>query len=58
MNKWEIEDMEKLAKSDELGKLIWNAAIEKAVLEAESKSHITMPLIARIRLLKIGKSND
>lgn len=53
MNKWEIEDMEKLAKSQELSKYVWNAAIEKAALEAESKSHIMLPLVARIRLLTI-----
>lgn len=53
MNKWEIEDMEKIAKSQDLCKLVWNAAIEKALLEVESKSHITLPLAARISLLKI-----
>ncbi len=53
MNKWEIEDMESIAKTQELSKHVWNAAIEKAALEAESKSHIMLPLVARIRMLSI-----
>jgi len=31
---------------------IWNKAIEAAAKEAESKSHILLPLEARIRMLK------
>jgi len=31
---------------------VWNEAIEAAVKEAESKSHILLPLEARIRMLK------
>lgn len=32
---------------------IWNAAIEKAVQEIDSKSHISLPLRERVKMLKI-----
>lgn len=41
-----------LKNTEELKKEVWNAAIEAAAKEIESKSHICLPLIIRVRGLK------